>query len=1215
MLERVGDLWTCQCPPGFQGSQCESEINACLNVTCKHKGKCVNLGGIDFRCDCAPGWSGHVCEINIDDCENIVCLNGGVCVDRVNNYLCECARGFAGRHCEIFVPVDKFNRTDMVDMDNCRRQGCEQKATNGKCDPECNLYACQFDGGECSTRQINPFEKCPQPSYCSHSFSNGKCDEVCNNERCLFDGFDCLPRPLAKCPRLAECALRYANGQCDQQCNMAACGWDGGDCDHDVEPESHVLLGELVLVLAVQPEELFPNLLRQFLLSLSSHLRVSLSLSVDEEGKPNLFRWSQDSGIGKRIDLPPGMNVTTMFSVHYYDSDIVVGEEEGKNKNEIVQDRRRKRNLNDISKKEGVALFLRVDVTMCNLLDSSSSSTSMPRIIHQHQIPEHPHRHHHHIYHSSNKLLGVHEPCFSHMDSVAAYALQDIGVPILQSEARLSPHSSSKSYGLFWCVLLTLMFSLVIGSVIIIRRPKNNKMKTAKTWRPPIVEQPSSKFGSSSTLASHYPLHPQQPQLTLRASSIWPNYPVAPSSSCASSNMPLMINHAVSMNSLSNQSNIYSQHNHPQQYQNPVNSMMQMSNNNNQHLHQQPTKHYRQHPYLPQHSLQQHSSTLPRNNGNCWTTATTTTDLIGENKNLLTTSSNQNLNSSIHYRQQQPQLLIGATGNVNGIATLPLPNNNTNNIYNNQQQQNMPSLGNGGELPSTHPTTTTIATTIVNNNNNSTSYSRCSSSGIGGSSTEHSPLGQLLPLHCSSTNIVVDPSLVGNNNENEEQRKLIKELQDFLMFKRRALLDCNSEIISRLKKWMVDSTNERGRTFLHLLFQNMFLMTANDNETDLLANIDILFKSGVSIDAQDHDGTTALSLAVRNRKFRAVKKLIVDCDADANLPDLDNKSPLYHICANLSTQEDLEIAEFLINGVADLKLDTLARETETPLIRCAALCNPFSLRIAELLISRVEASQRIEFVNYSGKTLSTALHRAASVGNEQMVRLLIKHGANKESTDKEGKSPLFVAVEQAQYETVSVLLELGADRNKSDMNDTKIMELASQPGFEPISQLFRKFPENQNNHHQHIQFFNSSTRSSSTPKDQQKNQNGKRQRVGTKRRNTATTTNNSSSNSILQVIQRGVNSVLLPSNNKEINNYEDGSSAAKKRAPIIISNNNNNPNISPPCLPPYYPPSSNNICQQSLNNSNILQNQQQQQISSSPPLLPSIQQNQFNGIF
>jgi len=39
---------------------------------------------------------------------------------------------------------------------------------------------------------------------------------------------------------------------------------------------------------------------------------------------------------------------------------------------------------------------------------------------------------------------------------------------------------------------------------------------------------------------------------------------------------------------------------------------------------------------------------------------------------------------------------------------------------------------------------------------------------------------------------------------------------------------------------------------------------------------------------------------------------------------------------------------------------------------------------------------------------------------------------------------LFIAVEQAHYEMVAVLLKLGADRNKTDINDTKIMELASQ---------------------------------------------------------------------------------------------------------------------------------------------------------------------------
>jgi hypothetical protein len=79
----------------------------------------------------------------------------------------------------------------MVDLDNCKKQGCEMKANNDQCDTECNLFACQFvgkiififllfnlkKGGECSTHQINPFEKCPH-NYCSHSFSNGKCDQL-----------------------------------------------------------------------------------------------------------------------------------------------------------------------------------------------------------------------------------------------------------------------------------------------------------------------------------------------------------------------------------------------------------------------------------------------------------------------------------------------------------------------------------------------------------------------------------------------------------------------------------------------------------------------------------------------------------------------------------------------------------------------------------------------------------------------------------------------------------------------------------------------------------------------------------------------------------------------------------------------------------------------------------------------------------------------------
>jgi hypothetical protein len=70
--------------------------------------------------------------------------------------------------------------------------------------------------------------------------------------------------------------------------------FQGGDCDREAETDPadqpQILPGELMLVLAAQPEELFPSLLRQFLLSLSAHLHASLALSMDREGKVRISK-------------------------------------------------------------------------------------------------------------------------------------------------------------------------------------------------------------------------------------------------------------------------------------------------------------------------------------------------------------------------------------------------------------------------------------------------------------------------------------------------------------------------------------------------------------------------------------------------------------------------------------------------------------------------------------------------------------------------------------------------------------------------------------------------------------------------------------------------------------------------------------------------------------------------------------------------------------
>lgn len=49
-----------------------------------------------FRCVCPDGFEGDECEINIDDCEDNDCENNSTCVDGINNYTCLCSPEYTG---------------------------------------------------------------------------------------------------------------------------------------------------------------------------------------------------------------------------------------------------------------------------------------------------------------------------------------------------------------------------------------------------------------------------------------------------------------------------------------------------------------------------------------------------------------------------------------------------------------------------------------------------------------------------------------------------------------------------------------------------------------------------------------------------------------------------------------------------------------------------------------------------------------------------------------------------------------------------------------------------------------------------------------------------------------------------------------------------------------------------------------------------------------
>jgi len=45
---------------------------------------------------CPDGFEGDECEIDIDDCEDNDCENNSTCVDGINNYTCLCSPEYTG---------------------------------------------------------------------------------------------------------------------------------------------------------------------------------------------------------------------------------------------------------------------------------------------------------------------------------------------------------------------------------------------------------------------------------------------------------------------------------------------------------------------------------------------------------------------------------------------------------------------------------------------------------------------------------------------------------------------------------------------------------------------------------------------------------------------------------------------------------------------------------------------------------------------------------------------------------------------------------------------------------------------------------------------------------------------------------------------------------------------------------------------------------------
>lgn len=243
--------YTCSCPAGFNGTDCEIPADDCLKSPCINGGTCVPKGGYNI-CSCLPGFSGLQCETVIDYCSKQPCQNGGTCTNTENGYQCSCGHGFSGSNCDYQInrclPNPCKNDGACVETDDGFQCICPSGFSGELCNiniDDCKGNPCQ-NGGTCIDK-VNEFRCHCVPGYVGPLCQNrvdycitkpcangGTCLQLINDYKCKcapgFSGKDCsdeidecISNP---CLNGGTCVKRVHGYEC-----LCPVGFLGRECD------------------------------------------------------------------------------------------------------------------------------------------------------------------------------------------------------------------------------------------------------------------------------------------------------------------------------------------------------------------------------------------------------------------------------------------------------------------------------------------------------------------------------------------------------------------------------------------------------------------------------------------------------------------------------------------------------------------------------------------------------------------------------------------------------------------------------------------------------------------------------------------------------------------------------------------------------------------------------------------------------------------------
>ena len=186
------------------------------------------------------------------------------------------------------------------------------------------------------------------------------------------------------------------------------------------------------------------------------------------------------------------------------------------------------------------------------------------------------------------------------------------------------------------------------------------------------------------------------------------------------------------------------------------------------------------------------------------------------------------------------------------------------------------------------------------------------------------------------------------------------------------------------------------------------------------SKIEQLLQSGVDINTQHPtSGTTVLMIASSYYYYDDMVEFLIKKGVNVNLKDSEGKTALLWAASN-----SLPNAKILVANGA--KVNEPANDGMTPFIQATLGFSSGKVPIEMSELLRKNGAK----VNAELKRKSalgwTALHYAVTNGDAELVKYLIKHGANVNKSTGEGSSPLFLAKLGGYDDIVKILKNAGA---------------------------------------------------------------------------------------------------------------------------------------------------------------------------------------------